>query len=671
MSSSKRHQHRRDERAARKEQAAKERSWTLPQAAAELGDEDVGDVETWLNADPPDVDTSPDADTADKETWLDPDDPAVKKFAKTGMKSTAGKFPLLAPIVIGLVRRCIQDADIVAPYKPLLRSHPGLPSPLQVEALFLSGIMSAWANTSFLESDFTTHLASLPAEIAFEVGAVTKDGTPGAVYRTINKQFGRLLDALDAEGMKEEGGFDTNWLEQKLIPASIPRAFCETLEAVAVDETAAAMWHREQCKKSQKKLNRKVKRIFRERYPGVVVPKMSSPLMRFIAAELGVPIGEDGGIERTPLNRDARKGYRTPTEKQPDPFYIGFGVFFVRATRTFTLAQNKDDATIGPPVNGYIVAVTTRPANTDAGPVGLELMLRAIALCPNLGHVYADQGFSRKVTSFTILLRRMGIAVHMGLPEDGSDRPRIVSFKRRDGTSIAVKEFRGAFYHRFTPNAVFKLPYEKRRIWMYVLNSYDEDGSIRFQCPFAKGKIANRKLPNFKGDPSAKPVKIPKNATSCCNGICSIVASPEQLARYQMPHHGSKAHTKIKGLRNSVEGGNGTVKTQGAFDPKKCRLPDLEPQALNALFHAVARNLQTTLNDEFVKIRAHLKAQKEAKQARRSEEAARKKKQNPKDLPHIVEPDGRDGLADEDDPSEDDPDDEPSAGALTPPRAPP
>ena len=54
-----------------------------------------------------------------------------------------------------------------------------------------------------------------------------------------------------------------------------------------------------------------------------------------------------------------------------------------------------------------------------------------------------------------------------------------------------------------------------------------------------------------------------------------------------------------------------------------------------------------------------------------AKKAARKKKQNPKDLPHIVEPDGRDGLADEDDPSEDDPDDEPSAGALTPPRAPP
>ena len=50
-------------------------------------------------------------------------------------------------------------------------------------------------------------------------------------------------------------------------------------------------------------------------------------------------------------------------------------------------------------------------------------------------------------------------------------------------------------------------------------------------------------------------------------------ASPEQLARCQMPHHGSTAHAKIKGLRNTVEGGYGTVKTQGGFDPKNPRGP--------------------------------------------------------------------------------------------------
>lgn len=259
----------------------------------------------------------------------------------------------------------------------------------------------------------------------------------------------------------------------------------------------------------------------------------------------------------------------------------------------------------------------------------------------------------------------------MKLPQDGSDKPKSVWFTRRDGSTLLVKEYRGAFYHRFTPDAVFRLPYHKRRKWMYRVNGYEAGNSIRFRCPFAENKVANRKLPNFKGDPSTPLVKIPKNTTSCCNGICSIVASPEQLARYQVPHHGSNAHAKIRGIRNPVEGGYGTAKNQGGYDPKKCRLPEQEPPALRALFQAVARNLQTTLNDQFIEIRAHRQAQKKAKNARRSEQAARKKKQNPKDLPHIIEPDSRDGLADEDDPSEDNPDDEPSATALTPPRAPP
>ena len=628
MSGGKRQQRRRDERAASKEQTAKERNWTLPQAVAELGDEDIPDVEAWL-----DPDRSDDPDRPDVEVWLDPSDPDVEKFARTGMKSTAGKWDLLRPIVIKLVRDCIRDADILDPYEQLLRNHPGVPSPLQIEAFFLAGLMSAWANTSFLVTDFASHLASLPPYIAVEVGAVTEDGRPGVVYRTVHKQYWRFLDALYDEAMKEGDGFGTDWLEPRLLPSSVPDDFLEIVEAVAVDETASPIWHIERCEASQKKVNKKVKKIFRKRYPHAVVPDMSSSVMRAIAAEIGVPLGEDGRIERTPLNKAARKGYRTPTNKQPDPFYNGFGVFCGQATRTFTMARNKDDVTLGPPVKAYILAVTTRPANTDAGRVGYELIARIAGLCPKLGHVHADQGFSRKIKSFTVRLRRMGIAVHMGLPRDGSDKPKYVWFERGDGSTILVKEFRGVFYHRFTPNSVFKLPYKRRRKWMYVLNGYDDDGSIRFLCPFAKNKVANRQLPNFKGDPSAKLVKIPKGATSCCNGICSIVASPEQLARYQVPHHGSNAHAKIRGCRNPVEGGHGTVKNQGGYDPRKCRLPEQEPHALRALFQAVVRNLQITLNDQFAEIRARLKAQKEAKQQRRSEQAARNEETEPEGSP--------------------------------------
>ena len=645
-----RKQRRRDERTARKQQAGTQRQWTLPQVAAELAGDDVGDA----------------------ATWLDPNDPDTRRFAETGMRSTTGKWPLLQPIVIKLLRRCIQDAGVCEPYDQLLRSHPGVPSTLTTEALLLSGLMSAWANNSFWVTDITTHLAGLPPELAVELGAVTRDGTPGMKYQMAYRQLWRLLDVLHAEAQKGGAGYDTDWLERRLIPPSIPPDFLEMVESGAVDETSSPIWHVEQCKVSQKRLNKQVKKIFRKRHPGCAVPDMSSPLMREIAAELGVPLGADGRIERTPLNRAARKGYRTPTSTQPDPWYTGFGVFCVHATRSFTLARNRDDATLGPPVQSYILAVTTRPANTNAGPVGYELMVRTASLCPNLHHVHADQGFTRKIMTFVVLLRRMGIQVHMGIPRDGSDKPRPIAFKRRDGTSIMVKEYRGALYHRFTPNSVFKLPYERRRDWMYVPHSHGADGSIRFQCPFAKGTIANRNLTNFKGNPSARLVKIPKGLTSCCDNICSIVASPEQLARYQVPHHGSNAHTKISGLRNPVEGGYGTAKSQGGYDPKKNRLPEQEPPALRSLFQAVVRNLQTTLNGEFVAIRAHLKAQKDAKRTRRSEQAARKRRQNPKDLPHITEPGGRDGLADEDDPAENDPaDDDPSSAALTPPRAPP
>lgn len=80
-------------------------------------------------------------------------------------------------------------------------------------------------------------------------------------------------------------------------------------------------------------------------------------------------------------------------------------------------------------------------------------------------------------------------------------------------------------------------------------------------------------------------------------------------------------------------------------------------------------NLQLTLNSEFETLRERQRANKGAKQTRKGDAAARKKKQNPKNQPHVVEPDSRDGT-DSDDPA-DDPDDESSVGTLTPPRAPP
>ena len=649
MSRAKRQQRRRAARDARKRDAAAQRSWTLPQAVAAFG-----------------------GDEPDETQWgLDPEDPAVEKFLKTGMKSTTGKFSVLGDIAIPQIRRIIHSSGVCEPLDEARHDHPGVPSRLRTEALLLGGVLSAWDNSSLLLTDVTAHLASLPDDIAVEVGAVTADGEPGVAYRTVHKQQWRLLDVLHRREVSPEGEIlDVNWLERTLIPASIPAAVRDEIEAVAVDETAVPAWHVEQHKQSQAKVNKQVKRIYRERNHGRAVPEMSSPQMRAIAAEIGVPIGDDGRIERTPLNPAARKGYRTPTEKQRNEYFTGFGVHNAVATRSHILSRNKDDATLGSTVPPYITAVMTAPANTNPGPIGHELASRTKSDCPNLHHIHADQGYSRKATSFSVPLRCDGIRVHMGLPEDASDKPTVRWFNRRDNNTTLVIEYRGVFYHRFTPTAVFTMDHEHRKKWAYVVHSREDDGSIRFRCPFsAPNQITNRALKNFKGDGSAEPVKIPEGVTDCCDGICSIVASPAQLARYQEPHHGTKAHTKIVGQRNTVEGTFGTTKNQGGYAPANCRLPGLEPQALNALCHAVARNVQITLTRDIAKLQEKQKQAKARKQARRSEQAARHSEQNPNDLPRLAEPHSED--RDTKDDTGADADEASSPDTATPPRAPP
>ena len=88
-----------------------------------------------------------------------------------------------------------------------------------------------------------------------------------------------------------------------------------------------------QCDRSQEEVNKEVAAIYRQRHPGTTVPYMSAQVMRDIAAELGVPIGLDGRIERNAFDPTLRSGYKTATEKDPNNFYVGRGVTTVVATR--------------------------------------------------------------------------------------------------------------------------------------------------------------------------------------------------------------------------------------------------------------------------------------------------------------------------------------------------
>lgn len=595
---------------------------------------------------------------AERETLLE----AADRFT-SDMKSPVPALPPEIPVVQKRLRKLIADAGVAAPLTGLLRNHPGIPSPIMVEGLVLGGLMNVWASYSYWRKHVQQHLLRLPTATQDELGLKRKDGnggwTLGLKYRTLHKQLERLEDTLLVQWEKGDP-YDSDWMEHQMVSASVPKDFLGSVESVAIDETANPSWYRMHCALKQEDVDKEVAAIYRQRHPRTPVPPMSAQAMRDIAAELGVPIGPDGRIERNPFTPSLRSGYKTSTPKNPEGFFVGHGVTMAIATRAHTLSRNSDKVTKGPSMRAYIVAGTSNPANTNQGPVGLKLAQRVRSIAPNLKHVHADQGFTGKPSTFTVPLRREGIEPHMGLPSNTTSAVKVVKFKHRDGTYETVFEHCGVLYHKFTPRKLFGGSYERLKPWRWVVHDRYSDGSIRFRCPFCAGAVFNRQIacPSAPRE-SAQFVRVPKDATRCCGG--TFVAQPEDIPRFQTPDYGSNAHKEMKGLRNPSEGGFGNVKDLGGFSNRSCRAKDDEAPALAAIYSMCVRNLQMTMHDEIMALRLLRKA----KQTRKAEAAVRKSAQEPSDGSMRAEPES------DDEDSETSEDDEPSSGVEAPSRAPP
>ena len=253
---------------------------------------------------------------ADRELLLKAVDQHV-----SDMKAPAAKIPARATVVQKRLRSLIAESGIIQPLTALLREHPGKPSTLKVEALILSGLMSIWQDYSYLRTDGLSHLLSLPPAVQDELGMEKKNGDRGLTYRCFHKQLERLEDALMPQG-EGDNIYDTKWMECQMAKPTVPKGFLDSVEAVAVDQTADRAWYRMQCDKKQEDVNKEVAAIYRQRHPGTPLPPMSEQVMRDMAGELGVPIGLDGRIERNAFDPTLRSGYKTATQKDPDNFYV-------------------------------------------------------------------------------------------------------------------------------------------------------------------------------------------------------------------------------------------------------------------------------------------------------------------------------------------------------------
>ena len=140
---------------------------------------------------------------------------------------------------------------------------------------------------------------------------------------------------------------------------------------------------------------------------------------------------------------------------------------------------------------------------------------------------------------------------------------------------------------------------KKRRRWRYDIYGRFPDGRLRFICPFHAGKLWCDEIPpSPKVRDGAKHVDLPVGTTKCCNG--TFTASLKDLVRigHQEPPYFSTAHAKVYNTRIPVEGRFGIDQERGAYAPRSCRAPLLEPHALASLIFDAIGNLQLTMNKE-------------------------------------------------------------------------
>ena len=603
---------------------------------------------------------------------------ALERLPHASDSALPKKLPTWLPLVQRTIENWVSDTGLVDIAEAELRSHPGTRSKVTTDLLLKAMMLANWKEFTYQRSDLLAALSALPDDTLDALGLVDeKGGLCLPKSETFDKQLRRFEELIGVGKDPVTGaGLDQAEVETRMITASLPLGLY--IQNVGIDATPFESWYLPKIFITEEEAQEKTRERYQKLYdPDAAepVPGMGTGLMRELAEQIGIRIGPDGKIERSEISPDDRTGFRNGTGKRPEGLFFGYAVIFVTAVRPHFWAGKHNKIKLYDAPRSYITFVRTARANANLADIGLEGLLESKRLEPTISHVFTDQGFSQ-VEDFPVGARKAGVEPHMNYPKPQLSRPPkpvYLDNTGNSGTTTRVLEHLGAFYHDWMPRPL-RAPkagctrdelaeLAKKRIrWAYEIKRRHSDGSIEFRCPFHAGRVYNPRLGIPKPRKSAKLVSIPKGATKCCNGPC--VATPEQLAQFQVPPYGTIAHQDLMAYRNPVEGANGGVKNRHGLQHDTCRAIGLVPHALAAAIAAAVRNLQLTLGDELIRRREHRRQKIKRK--------ARNKTQSEEQAPL----DGRPTPAEQTSPQtseapEDEPCTESGSCTLTPPRAPP
>lgn len=131
-------------------------------------------------------------------------------------------------------------------------------------------------------------------------------------------------------------------------------------------------------------------------------------------------------------------GRITATSGLPAGHYVGYGLTLLVACQEARWSGNPDQLALGDEVPLYILALSVKPAGTDPGPNGRDVVEAGRVNAPNLNDVIADRGYSTKTETFVRPLHAIEVNITMDFKVAVRRKARTITVGATTRTRTAV-----------------------------------------------------------------------------------------------------------------------------------------------------------------------------------------------------------------------------------------
>ena len=481
------------------------------------------------------------------------------------------------------ILRVIETSGLLPELEKRLRCHPGRQSRLTLKTLLLGMILAAEENDRYLRSDICSVINGLDFRLGIELGLWTWDTRHPISYTMVVKQVLRLETALLQTWFANNGAVRSiDWFMHKFVSATIPWVLKTEITAIALDWTPIKTW-------AVTKDFRIEKEVRKYQLP-VENPEIGELDLKWRLRRSACP--------------DSRGGWLTATNTTPAGPFNGFYGHAIIPAAAAHWSGNPDKIRIDAAPPMFSPHVKSVPANNDIAVSGLNAVLAALELFPNITEVIADMGYTRYGEDFVRPLHRMGLNVVMDYDEDHQKTMQLVEIGP-EGKQQTVRLHCGTFFPIWLPEHLWTPPenltgkhlrkwYADRAKYRYSpISKPDKNGAIRFMCPQCAGRITtNAKTRSRRRATHQRttPRVVNIDQEYCCDGTITIPV--KQLDTYQHIPYGTPAWHKRYTRRMQIENLNNMFKNNGGLRHGWCRALGAIANNMGLLAIAVAHNLR-------------------------------------------------------------------------------